>query len=150
MLCRYWCGALLHMILRYADWRRAGIVTFSTWCYFAAKGSLTNRENRSKYPKLYKHSNWHLDRVDVCRLSLRKHAFTHTSPIIIKAMQQKSCCVWRNSCDVVGKASTLEKRKGARGIQDYSQPFRIGKPFMKGVEITWSSRWKKPPHRIRG
>lgn len=72
-------------------------------------------------------------RVDVCRPIIGKHAFTHTSSYHIKAMQQNPAAYEGIPAHVVGRHSTLGKTVRERGEPRLSQPFRIGKPFMKGA-----------------
>jgi isopropylmalate/homocitrate/citramalate synthase len=72
-------------------------------------------------------------RVDVCRPIIGKHAFTHTSSYHIKAMQQNLLAYEGIPAHVVGRHSTLGKTVRERGEPRLSQPFRIGKPFMKGA-----------------
>ncbi|PFT87811.1 2-isopropylmalate synthase, partial [Bacillus thuringiensis] len=57
----------------------------------------------------------------------------HTSSYHIKAMQQNPAAYEGIPAHVVGRHSTLGKTVRERGEPRLSQPFRIGKPFMKGA-----------------
>jgi isopropylmalate/homocitrate/citramalate synthase len=114
---------------------RAGIVDlFNLAVIFAAKKEANKPENRA-IPKLVQAlqlASGH--RVDVCRPIIGKHAFTHTSSYHIKSNATESCFAYEGiPAHVVGRHSTLGKTVRERGEPRLSQPFRIGKPFMKGA-----------------
>jgi isopropylmalate/homocitrate/citramalate synthase len=113
---------------------RAGIVDlFNLAVILQQKRKLTNLkiEQIPKLVQALQLASGH--RVDVCRPIIGKHAFTHTSSYHIKAMQQNPVAYEGIPAHVVGRHSTLGKTVRERGEPRLSQPFRIGKPFMKGA-----------------
>ncbi|HEQ3528911.1 TPA: 2-isopropylmalate synthase [Bacillus cereus] len=72
-------------------------------------------------------------RVDACRPIIGKHAFTHTSSYHTKAMQQNHSAYEGIPAHIVGRNSNLGKTVRERVEPRLSQPFRIGKPFIKGA-----------------
>lgn len=72
-------------------------------------------------------------RIDACRPIIGKHAFTHTSSYHVKAVQQNPVSYEGIPAHIVGRKSTLGQMRGNLLKPRLSQPFRIGRPFIKGA-----------------
>ncbi|WP_309411764.1 2-isopropylmalate synthase [Bacillus cereus] len=72
-------------------------------------------------------------RIDACRPIIGKNAFTHTSSYHVKAVQQNPVSYEGIPAHIVGRKSTLGQMRGNLLKPRLSQPFQIGRPFIKGA-----------------